>query len=168
MEPEVEVEMRTWDCGGQEVYKLTNRIFFGNRRAVYVCVYSLRCGIDGAALDGAVRDARMDGSTLDDAMHDVRCYAPQAPVVLVGTHADEAEEDPAQVDRLCKRFPGMVRCVECVSSAAPPPPAHMATAPAGTRRPSRASTRGCSLSASRLLTTRRRSSHPQAWRRPRA
>lgn len=78
------VEVRTWDCGGQVVYKHTNRIFFGRDRTVYAAVYNLRTGIT---------------SEFKDALHDVRCYAPDAPVVLVGTHLDENQEDPQSLPR---------------------------------------------------------------------
>jgi GTPase SAR1 family protein len=88
------VEARTWDCGGQEVFKHTNRIFFGRRRTVHAAVCNLRTGIT---------------SEFKDALHDVRCYAPDAPVVLVGTHLDNKEEDPAAVEELLAN----------VSSAAP-------------------------------------------------
>ena len=88
------VEARTWDCGGQVVYKHTNRIFFSRDRTVYAAVYSLRTQIT---------------TEFKDALHDVRCYAPDAPVVLVGTHQDNKEEDPAAVEELLAN----------VSSAAP-------------------------------------------------
>jgi hypothetical protein len=97
------MEVRTWDCGGQLVYKQTNRIFFGRRRAVYVAVYNLRTQIT---------------SEFEDTLHDVRCYAPNAPVVLVGTHLDLTGPAPRRVEKLRRDFP-MIRCVANVSSAAP-------------------------------------------------
>jgi GTPase SAR1 family protein len=98
------VEARTWDCGGQRVYKSTNRIFFSRRRSVYTVVYNLRAEIT---------------EEVKSTLHDVRCYALGAPVVLVGTHLDQVPENTQRVEALQREFPGMIQRVVNVSSAAP-------------------------------------------------
>ncbi|MGC4754856.1 COR domain-containing protein [Micromonospora trifolii] len=86
--------IRTWDFGGQEVYRITHQFFF-SQRALYLVVWNTREGQEQNEVEGWLRRIRLR-------------VGPDAPTIVVATHADERhpELDYAQ---LLEAFPGMLR-----------------------------------------------------------
>ena len=72
---EVDMTLRTWDFGGQEVYRVTHQ-FFLSRRAVYLLVWSAREGREQNEVESWLRRIRLRVG------HDAR-------VLLVATYCDE-------------------------------------------------------------------------------
>ncbi len=85
--------VRTWDFGGQEVYRVTHQFFF-SRRAFYLVVWNARDGQEQNEVEGWLRRIRLRVG------HDAR-------VLIVATHCDERrpELDYPQLDGA---FPGML------------------------------------------------------------
>jgi internalin A len=75
--PRVDVDMtlRAWDFGGQEVYRITHQFFF-SRRALYLLVWNAREGQERNEVEGWLRRIRLR-------------VGDQARVIVVATHADE-------------------------------------------------------------------------------
>jgi internalin A len=88
-----EVTLRSWDFGGQMVYRVTHQFFYG-RRALYVVVWNARKGHEQDEVEGWLRRIRL------------RVEA-DARVVVVATHCAERrpELDYRQLDH---DFPGML------------------------------------------------------------
>jgi internalin A len=72
----VELTLNTWDFGGQHIYHATHQ-FFLTRRSLYLLVW----------------DARAEEGRLDFWLETIRILAPEAPILLVATHADERSPD---------------------------------------------------------------------------
>ncbi|MEJ3742634.1 COR domain-containing protein [Actinomycetes bacterium KLBMP 9797] len=93
--PDLDLEMiiRAWDFGGQEVYRVTHQFFF-SRRALYVLVWNARDGQEQNEVESWLRRIRLR-------------VGPEARAILVSTHCDERhpELDYPQLDRM---FPGML------------------------------------------------------------
>lgn len=85
---ELSVPLRTWDFGGQEVYRITHQFFFSDR-AVYLVVWRPREGVDANAVEYWIRRIRLR-------------VGPGVQVIVVATHADERfpEVDTAYLRRL--------------------------------------------------------------------
>ena len=67
--------LRTWDFGGQEVYRITHQFFF-TKRALYMVVWSAREGQERNEVEDWLKRIRMR-------------VASEARVVIVATHCDE-------------------------------------------------------------------------------
>jgi Leucine-rich repeat (LRR) protein len=75
--PDLDVDMtvRTWDFGGQEVYRITHQFFF-SRRALYLVVWNAREGQEQNEVEGWLRRIRLR-------------VRQDAHVLIVATHCDE-------------------------------------------------------------------------------
>ncbi|MEU8260784.1 COR domain-containing protein [Micromonospora sp. NPDC048999] len=69
---DLQLTLRTWDFGGQEVYRITHQFFFG-RRALYLVVWNAREGQEQNEVEGWIRRICLrvgkDASTLLVATH---------------------------------------------------------------------------------------------------
>jgi internalin A len=69
---DLQLTLRTWDFGGQEVYRITHQFFFG-RRSLYLIVWNTREGQEQNEVEGWIRRIRLrvgkDASTLLVATH---------------------------------------------------------------------------------------------------
>ena len=90
---DVDMTVRAWDFGGQEVYRVTHQFFF-SRRALYLVVWNAREGQEQNEVEGWLRRIRL------------RVHR-EARVVVVATHCDERrpELDYPQLER---SFPGLL------------------------------------------------------------
>jgi internalin A len=90
---EVDMTVRAWDFGGQEVYRVSHQFFF-TRRALYAVVWHARNGREQDEVEGWLRRIRLRVG------HDAR-------VLLVATHCAErrAELDYAHLEQV---FPGLL------------------------------------------------------------
>ena len=75
--PDIDVDMtiRAWDFGGQELYRITHQFFY-SRRAVYLVVWNAREGQESNEVDGWLRRIRLRVSR-------------DARALIVATHTDE-------------------------------------------------------------------------------
>ena len=74
-EIDVNITMRAWDFGGQEVYRITHQFFF-SRRALYLLVWNAREGQEQNEVEGWIRRIRLRVSR-------------DAKILVVATHCDE-------------------------------------------------------------------------------
>jgi internalin A len=90
---DVDMTIRTWDFGGQEVYRVTHQFFF-SRRALYVMVWNAREGQEQNEVEGWLRRIRLRVGS--------ECRA-----IVVATHSDarQPELDFPQLQRI---LPGML------------------------------------------------------------
>jgi internalin A len=72
---DVDLQLNTWDFGGQEVYRITHQFFF-SRRALYLLVWRPREGQQENAIEGWLRQIRLR-------------VGKDARVLIVATHCDE-------------------------------------------------------------------------------
>jgi len=72
--PEIEMQLNTWDFGGQQIYHATHQFFLTNR-SLYVLVWNARMGFEQCELY----------YWLDM----IAARAPQSPILIVATHTDE-------------------------------------------------------------------------------
>jgi GTPase SAR1 family protein len=72
---DVNLELNTWDFGGQEVYRITHQFFF-SRRALYLLVWRPREGQQENAIEGWLRQIRLR-------------VGKDARALIVATHCDE-------------------------------------------------------------------------------
>jgi hypothetical protein len=88
----VDIDLRVWDFGGQEVYRITHQFFF-SRRALYLLVWQPRQGRE-QNVEGWLRRIRLR-------------VGQDARVLIVATHSEErsAELDYPRLERM---FPGML------------------------------------------------------------
>ncbi|MET8526399.1 COR domain-containing protein [Micromonospora sp. NPDC005172] len=85
--------LRTWDFGGQEIYRVTHQFFF-SRRAIYLLVWHPREGQEQGEVEGWLRRIRLRVGTA-------------ARVMIVATHSDERRPE-LDFPRLSAAFPGMI------------------------------------------------------------
>ncbi|MET8086480.1 COR domain-containing protein [Micromonospora sp. NPDC005197] len=85
--------LRTWDFGGQEIYRVTHQFFF-SRRAIYLLVWHPREGQEQGEVEGWLHRIRLRVGT-------------EASVMIVATHADERRPE-LDFPRLRELFPGMI------------------------------------------------------------
>ena len=71
----VAINFSMWDFAGQSVYYNTHQ-FFLSSRAVYFLLWNSRLGYEHAGLDFWLSS--------------IACHAPDAPIFVIGTHADQA------------------------------------------------------------------------------
>ncbi|WP_432977721.1 COR domain-containing protein [Dactylosporangium sp. CA-233914] len=89
----INVVLRTWDFGGQEVYRITHQFFFG-RRALYLVVWNAREGQEQNEVEGWLRRIRLR-------------VGADAATVIVATHV--AERNPElNYPSLRREFPQML------------------------------------------------------------
>jgi internalin A len=70
----VEMELKAWDFGGQEIYHATHQFFFSNR-SLFILVWN------------AVHE--YEQGKLFDWLDNIKAIAPESPVLIVGTHVDQ-------------------------------------------------------------------------------
>ncbi len=94
--PQLDIDMtiRAWDFGGQEVYRITHQFFFSNR-ALYLVVWNTREGQEQNEVEGWIRRVRL---RVGDA----------APVIIVATHSLERRPE-LDYPQLNLTFPKMLR-----------------------------------------------------------
>lgn len=73
-EPQVQMRLRVWDFGGQEIYHATHQ-FFLTDRSLYLLVWNARLGFEQGKLN----------YWLDT----IRARAPESPIFIIATHVDE-------------------------------------------------------------------------------
>lgn len=100
----VQMMLRTWDSGGQEVYRITHQFFF-TRRAVYLLVWQPRQGQEQNEVDGWLRRIRLR-------------VGQGARVLVVATHSDERNPE-LNYPRLQQAFPGMLAGQHAIDSKTP-------------------------------------------------
>jgi len=93
--PEIDVDMtmRIWDFGGQEVYRVTHQLFF-SQNALYILVWNVREGQDQDDVEGWLRRIHLRAG-------------PVARVLLVSTHCEERRPD-LDYPHLVQMFPEML------------------------------------------------------------
>ncbi len=96
---EVQLQLKVWDFGGQEVYHATHQ-FYLTDQSVFLLVWNARTGAEQCRLD----------YWLDM----IGARAPGSPVLLVATHLDQCVGE-LPLDELRRRHPGIVGLF-CVSS----------------------------------------------------
>ncbi|MCA1604096.1 MAG: hypothetical protein LC775_01095, partial [Acidobacteria bacterium] len=90
---DVDMTIRTWDFGGQEVYRITHQFFF-SRRALYLMVWNAREGQEQNGVEGWLRRIRLRVGT--------ECRA-----IVVATHSDERRPE-LDFPQLQRTLPGML------------------------------------------------------------
>ncbi|KNC51476.1 leucine-rich-repeat protein [Thecamonas trahens ATCC 50062] len=95
------IRFSVWDFAGQSVYYNTHQ-FFLSHRAIYVLVWNIRLGAEHGGLDFW--------------LNSIRSHHPEAPVVIVGTHADQVPVSNIEEARLRRQF-SQIRGFVNVSSA---------------------------------------------------
>jgi GTPase SAR1 family protein len=90
---DVPMSVRSWDFGGQEVYRITHQFFF-SRRALYVLVWNPRDGQEQDEVGGWLRRIRLRVGT-------------KARALLVATHGNERQPE-LDYESLVEQFPGML------------------------------------------------------------
>ena len=93
--PDLDVDMtvRTWDFGGQEVYRITHQFFF-SPRALYLVVWNAREGQEQNEVVGWLRRIRLR-------------VRQDARVLIIATHYDERHPELDYPD-LERSFPGLL------------------------------------------------------------
>jgi internalin A len=76
---DVDITVRAWDFGGQEVYRVTHQFFLGPR-ALYVLVWNSRDGHEQNDVEGWLRRVRLR-------------VGQEAQVIIVSTHCEERSAD---------------------------------------------------------------------------
>ncbi|HET9253796.1 MAG TPA: leucine-rich repeat domain-containing protein, partial [Pseudonocardiaceae bacterium] len=90
---DADMTIRTWDFGGQEVYRITHQFFF-SRRALYLMVWNSREGQEQNEVEGWLRRIRLRVGS--------ECRA-----IVVATHADERAPE-LDFPQLRRTLPGML------------------------------------------------------------
>jgi internalin A len=90
--PLLSMRLRTWDFGGQEIYRITHQFFF-SKRALYLLVWSAREGQEQDEVEGWLSRIRLR-------------VAGEAPTIIVATHCGErnAEIDMGRLNQLYPDF----------------------------------------------------------------
>ncbi|MFI5910511.1 COR domain-containing protein [Dactylosporangium sp. NPDC051541] len=87
------VSVRTWDFGGQEVYRITHQFFF-SRRALYLVVWHAREGTEQNDVEGWLSRIRLR-------------VGAAVPAMIVATHGDERYPD-LDYPTLRRKYSGML------------------------------------------------------------
>jgi internalin A len=90
---DVDMTLRMWDFGGQEVYRVSHQFFF-SKRALYLVVWHARQGEEQDDLEGWLRRVRLRVGN-------------EATALIVATHAAERRPD-LDYPQLDQKFPGML------------------------------------------------------------
>ncbi|MEM1293460.1 MAG: COR domain-containing protein [Cyanobacteria bacterium P01_H01_bin.162] len=91
-EANVTMTLKTWDFGGQEIYHATHQFFLTNR-SLFLLAFNARLGFEQGKLVYWLKT--------------IRANAPESPVILVATWADERDADLPLSD-LKQQFPQIV------------------------------------------------------------
>ncbi len=89
-----DMTVRTWDFGGQEVYRITHQFFFSHR-ALYLVVWNARQGHEQDEVEGWLRRIRLR-------------VGPGVRTLVVATHCDERRPE-LDYPHLRQTFPHMLR-----------------------------------------------------------
>jgi len=89
--------LRTWDFGGQEIYRITHQFFF-SKRALYLLVWSAREGQEQDEVEGWLSRIRLR-------------VAGEASTIIVATHCSERNAE-IDVPRLNRLYPGLIADVK--------------------------------------------------------
>jgi internalin A len=92
---DVEMTLRAWDFGGQEVYRITHQFFF-SRRTLYLVVWNAREGQEQNEVEGWLRRIRLRVGL-------------NARAMLVATHCDERHPE-LDYPHLQRTFPDLLAC----------------------------------------------------------
>ncbi|MBE9069834.1 leucine-rich repeat domain-containing protein, partial [Leptolyngbya cf. ectocarpi LEGE 11479] len=95
-EVDVTMTLNTWDFGGQEIYHATHQFFLTNR-SLFLLAFNARLGFEQGKLVYWLKT--------------IRANAPESPVILVATWADERDADLPLSD-LKQQFPQIVDLYE--------------------------------------------------------
>ncbi|MEM9448722.1 MAG: COR domain-containing protein, partial [Cyanobacteria bacterium P01_E01_bin.6] len=95
-EADVTMTLNTWDFGGQEIYHATHQFFLTNR-SLFLLAFNARLGFEQGKLIYWLKT--------------IRANAPESPVILVATWADERDADLPLSD-LKHQFPQIVDLYE--------------------------------------------------------
>ena len=90
---DLEMTLRAWDFGGQEVYRVSHQFFF-SRRALYIVVWNPREGQERNEVEDWLRRIRLR-------------VGPNARTMVVATHCDERLPE-LDYPQLQQEFPGML------------------------------------------------------------
>lgn len=90
---DVDITLRTWDFGGQPVYRITHQLFF-SQRALYVVVWSARESEDRNEVDGWLNRIHLR-------------VGPDAPTLIVATYCAECRPE-LDYPRLKSIYPDML------------------------------------------------------------
>ncbi|GBG32387.1 F-box/WD repeat-containing protein 7 [Hondaea fermentalgiana] len=85
------IYFRIWDYAGQEVFYALHHIFLTREGGVYMLVFDMKQLLDE-------REKALEYLTFW--LNSVKLHAPEAPVLLVGTHYDEASFDLHMVEKI--------------------------------------------------------------------
>ncbi|MEV5820988.1 COR domain-containing protein [Micromonospora haikouensis] len=93
--PDLDLDMivRAWDFGGQEVYRITHQFFF-SRRALFILVWNARKGQEQSEVEGWLSRIRLR-------------VGHEARAILVPTHCDERNPE-IDLEQLKQEFPNML------------------------------------------------------------
>ncbi|MBE9030054.1 GTPase, partial [filamentous cyanobacterium LEGE 11480] len=94
--PDVTMTLNTWDFGGQEIYHATHQFFLTNR-SLFLLAFNARLGFEQGKLIYWLKT--------------IRANAPESPVLLVATYADERDADLPLSD-LKQQFPQIIDLYE--------------------------------------------------------
>ena len=95
-ETDVTMTLNTWDFGGQEIYHATHQFFLTNR-SLFLLAFNARLGFEQSKLVYWLKT--------------IRANAPESPVILVATWADERDADLPLSD-LKEQFPQILDLYE--------------------------------------------------------
>ena len=90
---DVDMTMRAWDFGGQEVYRISHQFFF-SRRAIYLVVWKAREGQEYDEVEGWLRRIRLQVNN-------------DARALVVATHCQECKSD-LEYPQLEQAFPELL------------------------------------------------------------
>ena len=93
--------LRTWDFGGQEIYRITHQFFF-SKRALYLLVWSAREGQDQDEVEGWLSRIRLR-------------VAGEASTIIVATHCSDRTAE-IDIPRLKRLYPGLIADVKEVDN----------------------------------------------------
>ncbi len=93
---DVEMTLRAWDFGGQEIYHATHQFFLTNR-SLFVLVWNARLGYEQAKLYYWLES--------------IHARAPDSPVLLLATHTDERDAD-LPLGEIRKTFPQVIGALD--------------------------------------------------------
>ncbi|MEL6492998.1 MAG: COR domain-containing protein [Cyanobacteria bacterium J06621_3] len=96
IETDVTMTLNAWDFGGQEIYHATHQFFLTNR-SLFLLAFNARIGFEQGKLVYWLKT--------------IRANAPDSPIILVATYADERDADLPFTD-LQKQFPKIVALYE--------------------------------------------------------
>ncbi len=73
-ESKVEMDLKSWDFGGQEIYHATHQFFFSNRSLFILAWNTIH---------------EYEQGKLYDWLDNIKAIAPDSPILIVGTHTDQ-------------------------------------------------------------------------------